>query len=220
MYIWTWSRQKTSRLTELFLFYRSAPVFIRGLNFALVRSRTGFCHICSYGWPVLGSVGLLLHPSRSHPAHAVVHDVYWENSKKGGIVWFSSFPFWTKRCKRKAQASVNLVNLPWIHPFSPRMTCPNMVLQKKVRRTDIQMFKFLYYLFTASSELDQKVPREIVSSRPVVKALSINVLWRENDKDGSMCSGETFLFCSFWTEVKWRSWAGARQRDEWVRRDA
>lgn len=47
MYIRTQVRQKTSRLTDLFLFYYSLETFVRNLNFALVHSCVELCQSTS-----------------------------------------------------------------------------------------------------------------------------------------------------------------------------
>lgn len=49
MCIRTQSRQKISRLTDLFLFYYSLQIFVRNLNFALVHSQMELCQsTCVY----------------------------------------------------------------------------------------------------------------------------------------------------------------------------
>lgn len=118
---------------------------------------------------------------------SLVLDVYWENGKKREIVWFLSFPVWTKSYKHTDWASENLVNLPWNHPVSLRMTCLNLVLYKQAKAcahtytlTHIQTFKLFSRVYL-TFESDQKLPRQIVSLGPVAKAVPNNLLWSEND---------------------------------------
>lgn len=58
MYIHTRSRQKTSRLPDLFSFYYRLQTFVRNSNFALVHSQV---HICLCGRAALRIVGFSLH---------------------------------------------------------------------------------------------------------------------------------------------------------------
>lgn len=87
---------KTSRLTDLFLFYYGVEIFVRNLNSALVHSQVELCQFTFVyvEQQLLRSTGLLLHQTVTpSPLLTPWPLTFIERmAKKGEIVWFLSFP--------------------------------------------------------------------------------------------------------------------------------